>query len=362
MIRPVLLAICFIVAIGFHSTAHATAAIASQRALQQFETRQPKMGTLFRLVMWAPDQATADKASEAAWARVDQLNSILSDYDPNSEMSRLSARTDGGPMKEPVRVSDDLWRVLAHSVEAARLSEGAFDITVGPVTRLQRISRKTHQPPTTQALDAARSRVGWRYIKLDPEHQSVQLLHEKMRLDVGGIAKGYTSDEVLKVLKNFGITRALCGAAGDIAAGDPPPGREAWRVAIQDLKDPQAIADSVGLRNDAISTSGDTYRSARVNGQQYSHIVDPSSGLGLTRRIGVTTVAPLGVTADWMATAISVLGPDKGLEVVRRVPGAAARVVTIDPQGHERVYESPGFSQFLLSQSAASGAVTHPVH
>lgn len=320
------------------------------------------MGTLFRLVIWAPDQATADRATEAAWSRVDQLNSVLSDYDPNSELSRLSAMTDAGPMSKPVHVSDDLWRMLVHSVEAARLSDGAFDITIGPLSRLQRISRKTGKAPTTQALDEARKSVGWRFIKLDPAHQSVQLLHEKMRLDVGGIAKGYTSDEVLKVLKPFGITRALCGAAGDIAVGDPPPGRDAWRIAIEDLKDPSKSAGYVRLRDCAISTSGDTYRSAQVNGKRYSHIIDPVSGLGLTRRVGVTTIAPKGVTADWAATAISVLGPQKGMEMAKRIAGLEARVVTIDEQGHEEAFETPGFKQFLATESAASAPAEHPVH
>lgn len=356
--RPIQLFTCLFLACRYAIAAGA----ASTPPLQQFEAQQPKMGTLFRLVIWAPDQATADQATQAAWARVDQLNSTLSDYDPHSELSRLSAMTDAGPMSVPVHVSNDLWQMLVHSVDAARLSDGAFDITVGPLTRLQRISRKTAKAPTTQELEQARRCVGWRFIKLDPARQSVQLLHEKMRLDVGGIAKGYTSDEVLKVLKKFGITHALCGAAGDIAVGDPPPGRDAWRVAIEDLKDPQAVAGSVRLCRAAISTSGDTYRSAEVNGKRYSHIIDPESGLGLTRRVGVTTIAPRGVTADWSATALSVLGPQKGLEMAGEIPGLEARIITIDERGHEAAYETPGFKRFMAAESAASGPSEHPLH
>ena len=358
-----LLAFAFLATIACGADAETAPRSASSRpTLQQFESRQPKMGTLFRLVIWAPDQASADKAVDIAWARIDQLNSELSDYDAKSELSRLCALTDNGPMKEPVAVSDDLWRILTLSVDAARLSDGAFDITIGPLSRLQRISRKTGKLPTTQSLDEARQSVGWRYIKLDRQHHAVQLLHEKMRLDVGGIAKGFTSDEVLKVLGSMGITRALCGAAGDIAAGDPPPGRDDWRVAIQDLKDPDAIAGYVRVHRCAISTSGDTYRSAQVNGKRYSHIINPGSGLGLTTRIGVTTVARAGAIADWTATAISVLGPEKGIAMMQRIPGAAARVVTIDQQGQEHVHESPNFKQFLTEDSAASAPATHPVH
>ena len=320
------------------------------------------MGTRFEFVIYAPDEAAADRAAEAGWARVNQLNDILSDYDPNSELSRLSATTDNGPMTQPVRVSDDLWNVLEHGVRAARLSDGAFDISIGPLSQLQRQMRKNHAAPATQQLAEARAAAGWRYIKLDPATHSVQLLHAKMRLDVGGIAKGYTSDQVLIEFRKVGVTHALCGAAGDIAAGDPPPGRDGWRVAIQSLKEPDRIADYVDLHDYAVSTSGDTYRSAEVDGIRYSHIVDPQSGLGLTHRIGVTTLAPHGVTADWMATAISVLGPQRGIAMTEQVPGAAARMVTLDDAGHETVYESKQFARFLVKQNASSTLTTKPVH
>ena len=335
---------------------------APSAGLGQFSYAQPKMGTIFQLILWAPDQKSADDAAEAAWPRIDQLNKTLSDYDPDSELNQLCRRTDHGPMAEPVRVSDDLYEILEDSIEAARLSDGAFDITVGPLTRLQRQARKTGKLPDQAELRQAMQRVGWRYLRLIPESRRAQLLHEKMQLDVGGIAKGFTSDKVVTLLREKGITRALCGAAGDIATGDPPPGRPDWRIAIQSLADPEHVSDYVRIHNYGISTSGDTYRSAIVDGKRYSHIIDPRTGLGLTHRIGVTTVAPKGVVADWTATAISVLGPEKGLEMIERLDGAAARVVTLDENEKEKVYESERFRQFLLTRGVTSGAATAPVH
>src|SRR5579859_2724197 len=213
--------------------------------LKQFTYQQQKMGTIFQLVLYCDDEKTADAAAEAAWHRVDQLNDIFSDYDPNSELSQLSRKTDAGPMPAPVDVSQDMWDLLNHSVEAAERSDGAFDITVGPLSRLQRQSRKDGKLPDPAKLKDALSNIGWRYIRLDKEHRRVQLTHAHMQLDVGGIAKGFTSDQVLKLLARRGITRALCGAAGDIAAGDPPPGRPDWRVAIESLKDHEQISDYV---------------------------------------------------------------------------------------------------------------------
>jgi thiamine biosynthesis lipoprotein len=336
---------------------------AARADLQRFEYSAPKMGTVFDLIIWSPDQTTADDAADAAWQRVDQLNKIFSDYDPDSELNHLSRMTDKGPMAQGVPVSDDMWAVLLYAIDAAKRSDGTFDITVGPLTHLQRKTRNEAKLPDPQKLKEAMECVGWRYIKMDERHHTVQLLHAGMQFDVGGIAKGYTSDQVIKLLAKRGLGQCLCGAAGDIAAGDPPPGRQEWRVAIQSLKNPEQMSDYVRIRNYGISTSGDTYRSAEVNGKRYSHIIDPRTGLGLTSRIGVTTVAPHGVISDWTGTAISILGPEKGLEMIEKIDGAAARIVTIDEQGNEKVYESQRFAQFLVSRNElTSGAATNPVH
>lgn len=312
------------------------------------------MGTLFRIVLWTPDRASADAAASAAWSRIEQLNHELSDYDPDSELSRLCALTDDGPMTQPACAGDDLWTVVSTAVEASKLSDGSFDITVGPLTRLQRAMRKTGQMPDPEQLKSARECVGWKYIKLDPDRHGVQLLHRRMRLDVGGIAKGYTSSQVLKTLRGLGISRALCGAAGDISAGDPPPGRPDWIVGIQSVTDPAKIAGHVKFHNYSVSTSGDTYRGADVDGTRYSHIIDPRTGLGLKSHIGVTALAPDGITADWITKPISILGPERGLAIIERIPGAAARVVTVDEAGHETVYQSRRFADFVLPEGPAS--------
>lgn len=312
------------------------------------------MGTLFRVVLWAPDQAAANAGASAAWGRIEQLNRTLSDYDPHSELNCLCRLTDSGPMLEPTKVGDDLWSVISTAVEASRLSDGSFDITVGPLTRLQRQMRKTGQMPADEDLKAARECVGWQYIKLDPAHHAVQLTHKGMQLDVGGIAKGYTSAQVLKTLRALGISRALCGAAGDISAGDPPPGRADWIVGIQSLSDPAQIAGHVKLHNYAVSTSGDTYRGADVDGTRFSHIIDPRTGLGLTSRIGVTALAPDGITADWITKPISILGPEKGIAILEKIPGTAARVVKIDNAGHETVFESKRFADFVLAEQPST--------
>jgi thiamine biosynthesis lipoprotein len=314
--------------------------------LQRFEYVAPKMGTVFSIFLYAPDKAVADRAAEAVWARVDELNHNFSDYDPNSELSKLSQQTLDGPMAQPMPVSDDMYRLMEYSLDAARQSEGTFDITIGPLVRLWRRSRELNQVPAPERVEEARKSVGYRYIKLDPEHHAVQLLAPRMRLDVGGIAKGYTSREALKVLRKFGIDRALVGAAGDVSIGQPPPGKEKWTVALASLEPKDTTpATYANLRDYGVSTSGDTERFVIIDGVRYSHIIDPATGLGLTDRICVNAIAPDDTVADWLAAAVCIMGPEKGLALIERTPGAAARITRIEGD-RVRVWESKRFREF----------------
>ncbi|CAA9410388.1 MAG: FAD:protein FMN transferase [uncultured Phycisphaerae bacterium] len=326
-------------------TAPATTASA---ALQRFEFQQPKMGAAFRIVLYAPDQGAADRAAEAAFVRVDALNAILSDYDPESEISRLSRRTLDGPMAKPVKVSDELFHVLDASQKVAKLTDGAFDVTVGPFGGLWRRSNQLGQLPKPARIEEARRSVGHQHVRLDPGTQTVQLLAPRMKLDVAGIAVGYVVDEALRALGKAGVDRALIDAGGDLGMTGPPPGAKGWRVAVQSLRAPQeTTGEFVELSHASISTSGDTYRYVEIDGVRYSHILDPRTGLGLTQRIGVTAIARDGLTADWLDTAVAVLGRERGTTVVESTPGAAARITTIGPDGGITVSETAGFRRFV---------------
>lgn len=311
------------------------------------------MGAAFRIVLYAPDQATADRAARAASGRVDQLNAILSDYDPNSEISRLSQRTLDGPMAEPVTVSEELFHVLDVSQQVAERTDGAFDVTVGPFVRLWRRSHQLGELPRPQRIEEARRSVGYRQVKLDPAERSVQLLAPRMKLDVAGIAVGYVVDEALKAITKSGVESALIDAGGDLGMTGPPPGAKGWRVAVQSLQAPeQTTGEYFELSNASISTSGDTYRYVEIDGARYSHILDPKTGLGLTKRIGVTVIASDGITADWLDTAVAVLGPERGAKLVASVPGAAARITTLTPDGGISVSETPGFRAYVAGENS----------
>jgi thiamine biosynthesis lipoprotein len=269
---------------------------AAGQPLQRFEAAEPHMGSVTRITIYARD----DSAIPAAFARIKELDEKLSDYKPDSELKRV-CRT---AHERPVRVSDDLFRVLEAAQHISRDTDGAFDVTIGPVTHLWR-QRKL---PTPEAM----RRVGFRNLVLDPKERTVFLKLAGMQLDLGGIAKGFAADEALAVLQSRGVSIALVAVSGDLAIGDPPPGKEGWTIKLEP-------ADrQLTLRNVAVSTSGDSEQSIEINGVHYSHIIDPQTGLGLTSHIAATVIAPRGLLADPLATAVSVLGKTKGTAYAHR--------------------------------------------
>jgi thiamine biosynthesis lipoprotein len=283
------------------------------------------MGTLFKITLYAPDQSTAQSAAEAAFRRVAALDDTMSDYQADSELMRLCDQ----PAGMPVHISMDLLNVLERARKFSTLSDGAFDVTVGPYVRLWRFSRKRKVLPEPSELAAAHAAVGWKNLRLDAQAHTATLLVPNMRLDLGGIAKGYAADQALRLLKDRGINRAMVAASGDIAIGDPPLGQRGWKVAISAIDArTNETSSAVLLRNAGVSTSGDTEQFIEINGTRFSHIVNPKTGLGLTNRIQVTVIAPDATTSDALATAASVLGPEHGLAVVNSLPHTSALILT----------------------------------
>jgi thiamine biosynthesis lipoprotein len=306
------------------------------------------MGVPFRLVLYAPTESEARVGAEAAFQRVQQLNDIMSDYDPDSEVSKLSQSSGQGL---EVVVSDDLWFVLSRAQALAERSQGAFDVTVGPYVNLWRRARRQHQLPEPTRLAEARAAVGYQHVRLNPRRHAVELLVPNMRLDLGGIAKGYAVGEALKTLRQHGISRALVEGGGDVAVSDPPPGKKAWRVELSSLDATNAPpARFLRLCNAAISTSGDLYQRLEIEGKRYSHIVDPHTGVGLTDHSIVNVIARDPTTTDSLTKVVSVLGPEHGLRFIEATPGAAARVMR-QPGDQLEVYESRRFRKYYETQS-----------
>ena len=287
--------------------------------LERFEYVQVHMGVRARLVVYAKDEETAVEACTAAYRRVAELEQICTDYRKSSELMQLCAKA-GGPA---VAVSDELFYVISKSVEAARNSGGAFDITVGPYVALWREARKTGRMPAREKIEEARELVGHQKIILDPSAQTIRLTTSGMRLDLGGIAKGYAGDCALAVLRSYGIESALFEAGGDIVVSNAPPGRHGWEIEVVNDR-PSSKPKLLFMKNAGISTSGDTEQHVVIEGRRYSHVVDPRTGIGLTNRNYVTITAPDGITSDALSTTACVLGPQGTGFVLRKYAGTKA--------------------------------------
>ncbi len=294
-----------------------------------------------RIVLYSESEEAATKAATAAFDRFRKLNGILSDYDPESEVSRLSRSAGSG---QCIPVGDDLWRVLERARQVSEATNGAFDITIGPVSRLWRRSRRRGELPPPDRLEEALRLVDYRSVQLAPDRQCVTLLQGSIMLDLGGIGKGYAIDEALSVLRQHGADKALVDASGDIGLGDAPPGSPGWRIAIASPEPNAPPEGFLWLANVAIAQSGDLWQHVEIEGKRYSHIVDPRTGLGLTDRSSVTVVAASAMTADAFASGVSILGPERGLTLIESMPGVAARYVHA-PEGKVRSYVSSAWKE-----------------
>ena len=293
----------------------ATAPATGEDSLKRFEYSEVAMGGRARIVVYASDEDSAATACRAAFRRIADLEDVMSDYRPDSELMRLCANS-GGPA---AAVSPDLSNVLLRCVDLSARSEGAFDVTVGPLARLWRAARRSGAMPDPAELADARRRSGWRKMVVNADTGTVRLVEPGMLLDLGAIAKGYACDEALRILRQAGLSRALVEMGGDIAVGDPPPGADGWEIRIAHAPPGR---QGLPIANAAVSTSGDTEQFVEIEGRSYSHILDPRTGVGLTGGIAVTVIAPEAATSDGLATAVCVLGEPKGRELVSKYRGA----------------------------------------
>ena len=295
----------------FLSLLSSTAMIAAEK----FTFERPLMGTRFSVVCYAEDRAAAAKAAKAAFARGEEVNQVASDYLPASELSQLGNHSP----HRPIALSPLLYDLLDQSRTLAEATCGAFDPTLGPLTKLWRTTRESTCLPDAETLRLAKESVGWQHYTLDPQTRSITLLKKNMAFDLGGIAKGYAADLMLDSMIAAGFSRTMITAGGDIRLGDAPPDREGWNVAVQTF-DPAKPDDILTLANCAVSTSGDLHQSVKIEGVTYSHILDPTTGLGLTQRIAVTVIADHGKRSDPIATAACVVGTD-GISSLKKLPG-----------------------------------------
>ena len=294
----------------------------SQKSEYAFE--QPHMGTRFLIVCYATDSIRANNAAKKAFDRIAKLNNVLSDYHPESELSILMKHQQLG---KSYKVSEDLWYMLNASIEVSKKTNGLFDVTVGNCTKLWRRARRKKVLPNRDAIAQTLENTGFQYVKLDSSNKTVSFKKPDVKLDFGGIAKGYAADEAYKIFKNAGIEQVMIDAGGDIFCGKAPPNKSGWEVkVISGLGDKDF---EISLENLAVATSGDLYRFIELDGVRYSHIVDPTACSPITQQISTTVISNFAEKADFIASTLNVSGTGKrSRNILKNYPQTYGMVFT----------------------------------
>jgi thiamine biosynthesis lipoprotein len=293
------------------------------------------MGTLFKIILYETEGVDVQAAVREAFARIEELESILSSHRADSELKRVSARA----FQSPQVLSRDLYFVLETSLQLSRLTSGAFDATVGPFVQLWHSARLEGKLPDAEILNREALRVGYEGLLLNPRTRSLRFQVPDIQLDLGGVGKGYAADEALVILRKHRIERVLVYAGGDIRLGSPPPGRDGWVV---ELSAGAENGRELVLSNCAVASSGDTFQFLEVGGTRYSHVIDPKTGLGVRGSRVATVIAPEAILADALATALTVTGPERGLEIIRLLDGVSAEFIHYQ-EGKKEVLVSADF-------------------
>ncbi len=264
-----------------------------------FSYSQIKMGTEFNIKVYATDSAKTTAIINQAWARIDEVNQLFSDYIQTSELARIDAQKG-----KSIKISDEFAYVLRLSLKYSKASYGAFDVSIGALSRLWRRSIKMNEFPAKDKIAAALANIGYKKVKLNG---NTLTLPDGVLLDFGAIAKGYAVDEAYKVLSNAGLKKSLVDGGGDIYAGESidPMG---WKIAVKVKNENQWNDSVVYVKNKGIATSGDQYKYIEDNdGNRYAHIINPKTGYGVKGPLLTTVIAENATHADALATTLSIL-------------------------------------------------------
>ena len=277
------------------------------------ERTEAIMGTRCYVELWADEPAKGNDAIDAVMAELRRIDSLMSHYKPESQLSQINQYAN----ERPVQVDKELFDLIRLSTHYSQITEGAFDITYASVGYLYNYPQ--HIRPTEAQIRQALPAVNWRNMLLDEEHHTVRFEHAGMRIDLGGIGKGHAVDRGIDVLKARGIARALVTAGGDSRIIGDRIGRP-WLVAIRHPDNPSKVVTRIPLSDSAVSTSGDYERYFDEDGVRYHHIIDPRTGHSASKVRSATILAPTATQTDGMSKTAFVLGAEKALEIINRMP------------------------------------------
>ena len=294
------------------------------------------MGTLVDISISSTDPESANRAADLAFDEIRRIEKIMSTYIPESEISQINDSAG----KEWMNVHPELLYVIQEALRYSRLSEGAFDISFKPLTRIWSFKEESW-PPERKEVEDVLPLINYENVLID-EQGRIRLKHPGMSIGLGGIAKGYAVDRAMAVLEEQGISHAIVNAGGDMRIAGRHSEERPWRVGIQDPRNPSAFMTSLSVTDSALTTSGDYEKFFVFNGKRYHHLLDPQTGFPAMGCQSVTILCPTAMMADAMATAVFILGPEKGMALIRRLTELEGMIV--DLQG--KIQKSEGFPMY----------------
>ena len=289
-----------------------------------YKQEQAIMGTQIAVEFWDEDTQHAAQCAEQVFSEMRRIDALMSPYKPNSELSRINQQAAG----QAIQISEEMFSLLKKSLYMSQLSDGAFDITFSSVGHLY--NYREGIKPSEQEIQQSLEAINFRHVLLDEANRSVRFARPGVRVDLGGIAKGYAVDNGIAILARCGIKGGLVSAGGDSRIlGDR--GNRPWMMGVRHPRKKDAVAVVLPLSNTAISTSGDYERFFIEDGKRYHHIISPRTGKSVSTTWSATVIGPDATTTDVLSTTLFVLGPEKGLQLVESLAGIDA--VIIDAQG-----------------------------
>ncbi len=302
------------------------------------------MNTIAKITAIAADKKTAQSSIDAAFKEIYRLEKLMNRYDPNSQLSRVNQLA----AKEPVKIDKDLFNIIKQSICYNKITDGAFDITVGPLVDMWKRCAEANSMPTEKQLAEVKKRIGCDKLILDANDFSVQFTVPGVSLDLGAIAKGFAADKAVKEMKKGGVVGGLVDIGGQIGCFGTTEKNGKWIVGIRNpaKSENNQIAAKLALSDMAVSTSGNYERFYKIGGRRFSHIFNPATEKSVEQLVSVTIITVNGTQADALSTAVTVLGAQKGLELIEKIDNAEAILIGADNKN--TLIKSSGAEKYIL--------------
>jgi FAD:protein FMN transferase len=301
--------------------------------LTRVEGTRLSMGCVYAIVAYGADGAALPRILEESFDEVDRIDRLMSNYKRESPLSRINQHAASAAFADALPIDPELVGMIAESLRYSRESDGAFDITVGPLMKAWGFFGGDGRMPDTRVLAQAREQVGYRHVILNESANTIRFDRQGVELDLGGIAKGYAVDRVVNLLRARHVAAALVSAGGStIYALGAPPDADGWEVTVQDPLHAQQTALTLRLKDRSLSVAGSSEKSFEVRGVVYSHIMDPRTGRPVQGMLTVAVLSATGTEGDALDDALFVQGVEKSRTCLTRLPGVEAYFFL--PDGH----------------------------